>query len=123
MPHDASSPHDHTHHDHGAQHGHSHDHGTPPTRWSTRFALSIVLNLGFVAVEAVYGVLANSAALLADAGHNLSDVLSLLLAWAASWLATRRPTARRTYGLRRSSILASLLNAAILFVAIGAIAI
>jgi cobalt-zinc-cadmium efflux system protein len=116
MPHDA---HDDGHHGHT----HSHDHGAPPTSWSTRFALSVVLNLGFVVVEAVYGVLANSSALLADAGHNLSDVLSLLLAWGASWLATRRPTARRTYGLRRSSILAALLNAAILFVAIGAIAI
>lgn len=123
-------PHDHAHHDHARHHGHSHGHGhhhghshAAPNRWSSRFALSVALNLGFVVVEGVYGVLANSAALLADAGHNLSDVLSLLLAWGAAWLAARRPTARRTYGLRRSSILAALLNAAILFIAVGAIAI
>jgi cobalt-zinc-cadmium efflux system protein len=115
----------HAHPDHqpGHAHDHPHRHDQAPTRWSARFALSVVLNLALVAVETVYGVLANSSALLADAGHNLSDVLSLLLAWGASWLATRRPTARRTYGLRRSSILAALLNAAILFAAIGAIAI
>lgn len=116
-------PHDHAHdqHDH---HHHGHHHGaSAPKRWSSRFALSIALNLGFVIVEAVYGVLANSSALLADAGHNLSDVLSLLLAWGAAWLGTQRPTARRTYGLRRTSILAALVNAAILFAAIGAIAI
>ncbi|MCU6551027.1 cation diffusion facilitator family transporter, partial [Klebsiella pneumoniae] len=86
------------------------------------FIVSISLNTGFVIIEAVYGILANSLALLADAGHNLSDVLGLLLAWGASILARRLPTARRTYGLRRSSILAALLNAILLLVASGAIA-
>jgi cobalt-zinc-cadmium efflux system protein len=79
------------------------------------------LNGGFVVVEAVYGVLSNSLALLADAGHNLGDVLSLVLAWGAAALSRRLPTARHTYGLKRSSILASLANAALLLVAVGAI--
>jgi cobalt-zinc-cadmium efflux system protein len=83
--------------------------------------VSIVLNTGFVMTEVVYGILANSLALLADAGHNLGDVLGLLLAWGASVLVQRRPTARRTFGLRRSSILASLLNASLLLVACGGI--
>jgi cobalt-zinc-cadmium efflux system protein len=81
-----------------------------------------VLNVGFVAVEAVYGLLSNSVALLADAGHNLSDVLGLLLAWGAATLSKRQPSANFTYGLRRSSILSALFNAVFLLVAIGAIA-
>jgi cobalt-zinc-cadmium efflux system protein len=109
------------HHDHdlgpGGQHGHAHG----PANYDRAFLIGIVLNGGFVAVEAVYGVLSNSLALLADAGHNLGDVLSLVLAWGASALARRLPTARHTYGLRRSSILASLTNAALLLVAVGAI--
>ena len=104
-------------HSHG---GHGHDHGGG--NYNRAFAISIALNTGFVIIEAVYGILANSLALLADAGHNLSDVLGLLLAWGATILARRRPTARRTYGLRRSSILAALLNAILLLVASGAIA-
>ena len=103
-------------HSHG---GHGHDHGG---NYNRAFAISIALNTGFVIIEAVYGIIANSLALLADAGHNLSDVLGLLLAWGATLLARRRPTARRTYGLRRSSILAALLNAILLLVASGAIA-
>ncbi|MEG4044563.1 cation diffusion facilitator family transporter [Microcoleus sp. Pol17_C1] len=103
-------------HSHG---GHGHDHGG---NYNRAFAISIALNTGFVIIEAVYGILANSLALLADAGHNLSDVLGLLLAWGATILARRRPTARHTYGLRRSSILAALLNAILLLVASGAIA-
>lgn len=103
-------------HSHG---GHGHDHGG---NYNRAFAISIALNTGFVIIEAVYGILANSLALLADAGHNLSDVLGLLLAWGATILARRRPTARRTYRLRRSSILAALLNAILLLVASGAIA-
>jgi cobalt-zinc-cadmium efflux system protein len=79
------------------------------------------LNVGFVAIEAVYGILANSMALLADAGHNLGDVLGLLIAWAASALAQRRPSAHYTYGLRSSSILAALTNAVLLLLAVGAI--
>jgi cobalt-zinc-cadmium efflux system protein len=98
---------------------HHHHHG--PTSYNRAFAVGVVLNLGFVAVEATYGYLAGSLALVADAGHNLSDVLGLLLAWGASWLATRRPTARYTYGWRRASILAALVNAVILLVALGGI--
>ena len=102
----------HTHH-------HGHDHGGG--NYNRAFVVSVALNTGFVIIEAVYGILANSLALLADAGHNLSDVLGLLLAWGASILVRRRPTARRTYGLRRSSILAALLNAAFLLVVSGGI--
>jgi cobalt-zinc-cadmium efflux system protein len=104
-------------HDH--KHGH-HDHGQ--LNYNSAFIIGISLNVGFVIVEAVFGFLNNSLALLADAGHNLSDVLGLLLAFAASWLVRRRPTQRYTYGLRRSSILAALLNASFLLVAMGAIA-
>jgi cobalt-zinc-cadmium efflux system protein len=89
---------------------------------SRAFVIGTTLNVGFVIVEAVFGFLTNSLALIADAGHNLSDVLGLLLAWGASWLVRRRPTPRYTYGLRRSSILAALLNASFLLVAMGAIA-
>src|SRR5919202_218207 len=106
-------------HNHG--HGHdSHSHGAP--NYNRAFVIGTTLNLGFVIVEAVFGFLTNSLALIADAGHNLSDVLGLLLAWGASWLVRRRPTQRYTYGLRRSSILAALLNASFLLVAMGAIA-
>lgn len=101
---------------------HSHNHGQEPTNYNRAFIISVALNTGFVVIEAIYGLVANSLALLADAGHNLSDVLGLLLAWGASILARRLPTARRTYGLRRSSILAALLNAILLLVASGAIA-
>ena len=105
----------------GADKGHAgHNHG--PTDFGRAFAIGIVLNLGFVIIEAIYGWMANSVALLADAGHNLSDVLSLALAWGASILVRRLPSQRRTYGLRRSSVLVSLLNALLLLVAIGAIA-
>lgn len=86
------------------------------------FAVGVALNLAFVLVEAVYGVAADSLSLLADAGHNLSDVLGLLLAWGAMFLGRKNATARRTYGWRRSSILASLLNAVLLLVAVGGIA-
>lgn len=97
-----------------------HEHGAHD--YSRAFALGVGLNVGFVLLEAGFGLWANSLALLADAGHNLSDVLGLLLAWGANYLASRPPTARRTYGLRRASILAALLNAALLLVAIGGIA-
>lgn len=99
-------------------HGHSHD----PGSYGRAFAIGVTLNLAFVAVEIIYGIKANSLALIADAGHNLSDVLGLLLAWGATTLARRLPSARRTYGMRRSSILAALANAVLLLVAIGAIA-
>lgn len=85
------------------------------------FAIAVALNLGFVVAEAAAGLVSGSMALLADAGHNLSDVLSLLLAWAASVLAARPPSERFTYGLKSSSILAAIANAALLWVATGAI--
>ena len=111
--------HDHDHdHDHGG-HGHSH----APTSFGAAFAIGTALNLGFVVIEAVYGIMAGSMALLADAGHNLSDVLGLVIAWGAATLANRHPTARYTYGLRSSSILAALLNALMLLVAITVIAV
>lgn len=100
-------------------HSHSHDRGGG--NYNRAFIISVALNTGFVIIEAVYGIRANSLALLADAGHNLSDVLGLLLAWGASTLSRRLPTPRRTYGLRRSSILAALLNASFLLVVSGGI--
>ncbi len=105
-------------HDHA--HDHHHHHG--PTDYGRAFAIGVVLNVVFVAVEALAGWSANSLALLADAGHNLSDVLGLLIAWGALHLSRQRPTERRTYGLRRSSILAAVFNAIVLLIAIGAIA-
>ena len=115
--------HDHSHsgHNHAHGHAHGHVHGPAARDFSRAFAIGIALNIGFVVVEAAYGFLANSLALLADAGHNLSDVLGLLLAWGAAALVRRRPTARHTYGLKRSSILASLANAILLLVAVGMI--
>jgi cobalt-zinc-cadmium efflux system protein len=100
----------------------AHDHAHGASNYNRAFAIGIGLNVGFVLAEAIFGVLADSLALLADAGHNLSDVLGLLLAWGASHLARRRPTERRTYGLRRSTILAALLNSFLLLIAVGAIA-
>ena len=101
---------------------HDHAHHHAPAGHDRAFALGIGLNLAYVAVEAGFGLIAGSLALLADAGHNLSDVLGLALAWAAAWLSRRQPTPRRTYGLRRSSILAALANAMLLLLAVGAIA-
>ena len=106
-------------HDHSHKHqGHEHGQGN----YNRAFAIGTALNIGFVIVEAVYGYRANSLALVADAGHNLSDVLGLLLAWGAGVLTRRPPTRRHTYGLRRSSILAALVNALVLLLAMGAIA-
>ncbi|MEP9380304.1 cation diffusion facilitator family transporter [Aquabacter sp. CN5-332] len=85
------------------------------------FAIGASVNFGFVIIEAVFGFLSGSLSLLADAGHNLSDVLGLLLAWAAAWLSTRPPTAKRTFGFGRSSILAALANAIILLLGTGGI--
>lgn len=103
-----------------AQLGHDHAHGAVSR--NRAFAIGIALNLTFVALEGLYGIRAQSLALVADAGHNLSDVLGLLLAWGAALLNSRQPSARRTYGLRRSSILAALANAILLLIAVGAIA-
>src|SRR5437868_13999502 len=104
----------HDHHDHEHQH-----HGRKT--YDRAFLIGIALNTGFVIVETVYGFLANSLALLADAGHNLSDVLGLLLAWVAASLAKRLPSARYTYGMKRISIVAALANSAFLLVAVCAI--
>ncbi|WP_062345790.1 cation diffusion facilitator family transporter [Novosphingobium sp. CCH12-A3] len=114
--------HHHDHHGHGHGHDHhGHGHSHAPANFGRAFAVGITLNLGFVVVEAVYGVIAGSMALVADAGHNLSDVLGLVIAWTASVLAARPPSARFTYGFKSSSILAALGNAAFLLVALGAI--
>jgi len=109
-----------TAHDHPHAHGHAHNHG--PQSFNRAFAIGVTLNLGFVLLEALFGVLSNSLALLADAGHNLSDVLGLLLAWGANVLVQKRPTRRHTYGLRRSSVMAALFNALFLLIAVAAIA-
>src|SRR5262245_41553265 len=110
-------------HDHGHAHNHAgHGHSHAPRDFGFAFAFGTALNLRFVIVEAVFGVISNSMALLPDAGHNLIDVLGLLIAWGAATLARRIPTARYTYGLRGSSILAALFNAIILLVAVGGIA-
>jgi cobalt-zinc-cadmium efflux system protein len=87
------------------------------------FALGIALNIFYIVIEVVYGLLVSSLALIADAGHNLSDVLGLMLAWGATFLAKTLPTRERTYGLRKSTILAALFNAIILLIAVGAISI
>ncbi|PHM18839.1 MAG: cation transporter [Curvibacter sp. PD_MW3] len=112
-----SHDHDHDHHD-----AHGHHHPAPPASFSRAFALGIGLNLAFVAVEAFYGWQINSLALLADAGHNLSDVAGLLLAWVAALASRLQPNARHTYGWRRASILAAFANAVLLLVAMGSLA-
>ena len=108
------STHDHSH----SHHGHAHGSVDPTQR---AFAVGVSLNLIFVVVELFYGVYANSLALLADAGHNFSDVIGLLIAWGAIVLAKRKPSERFTYGLRSSTIMAALINAMILLVAVGGI--
>ena len=116
------SGHSHSHdHDHGHGHGHGHGHAHAPADFGNAFLIGIILNTGFVIVEAVYGWISGSMALLADAGHNLSDVLALVLAWTASIAAKRPPSERFTYGFKSSTILAALANAGLLLVAIGAI--
>lgn len=139
--HDHDHDHDHDHqHDHAPHpqpgqaaakpcshgHGHGHDHGHhhhgDPNTMGRAFAIAIALNTAFVGIEFGYGFLANSTALMADAGHNLSDVLGLMLAWGAAILARRLPNGRYTYGLRSTSMLAALFNAMLLMVACGGIA-
>lgn len=112
--------HTHPHHDHGHGHGHDHGHGSPGH--GPAFAIGIILNLAFVALEAAYGLISGSLALIADAGHNLSDVFGLVIAWGATVLSRRPPSRRFTYGLGQSSILAALINAVVLMLAAGAIA-
>lgn len=110
----------HSHHHSGGHDHHGHSH-VPQAGHERAFAIGIMLNLAFVAIEAGYGFWADSMALLSDAGHNLSDVLGLAIAWAAALLARRGPSERFTYGLRSSSILAALFNALLLLMAVGGI--
>ena len=120
------SPDEHDGHDHaGHSHaGHSHaGHSHAPANFDRAFAIGISLNAAFVIVEVIYGFRAHSLSLVADAGHNLGDVLGLVLAWAGSVLVRRRATERRTYGMRRFSILAALANACVLLVSVGGIAV
>lgn len=114
---DTESDHTHDHHSHGGE-GHTHH---LPTSFGRAFAIGITLNIVYVFAQVLFGLAAHSLALLADAGHNLGDVMGLIMAWGASVLARRQPTARYTYGLRRSTILASLANAILLLVAVGGI--
>ncbi|MEI9895319.1 MAG: cation diffusion facilitator family transporter [Chthoniobacter sp.] len=119
MPAHDHPDHDEEEHEHEhAGHGHSH----APASFGRAFAVGIVLNTIFVIVEVVYGLLSHSLALVADAGHNLSDVLGLVLAWGATVLTRRAATERHTYGFQRSSVLAALGNAVVLLVSVGAIA-
>ncbi len=122
--HDHGDGHGHDAHDHAHGHGHGghHHHHGDPARQASAFRIAIALNAVFVAAQMGFGVAANSTALIADAGHNLSDVLGLVLALAASILGRRAPSGRYTYGLRSTSILAALANAVLLLLACGAIA-
>jgi cobalt-zinc-cadmium efflux system protein len=108
-----------SHHEHSTT-GHGHDHNS--TSYNRAFVLGLLLNVSFVLIEFIEGFLANSVALTADAGHNLSDVLGLILAWTASLVARRQPSSRKTYGWRKSSILAAFLNAVSLLLVTGGIA-
>ena len=119
--HDHENEHCHGH-DHGHGHAHGHHHHADPASHGRAFAVAIALNSVFVIVEFFYGFIAHSTALMADAGHNLSDVLGLALAWGAAILAQRKPNERYTYGLRSSSMLAALVNAMLLMFACGGIA-
>jgi len=116
--------HNHQAHDHAHDHGRGslgHGHCHAPADFGRAFAIGVVLNTAFVIVEATYGFLSGSMALVADAGHNLSDVLGLLIAWGASIAAKKPPSARFTYGLKSSTILAAFANGILLLIAIGAI--
>ena len=112
MPHQHHHPHDHSHHGH---------HHHAPTNYNRAFMVGLALNGGFVITEFIFGLLANSVSLIADAGHNLSDVLGLVISWTAILISRRQPSSRYTYGWRKSSILAALLNAIFLLVTTGAI--
>lgn len=100
----------------------NHEHPSPAAKYDRAFAIGVMLNIVFIIIEAAFGIISGSLALLADAGHNISDVVGLLLAWGASYLSRRKPSERRTYGWHSSSILAAMLNAVILVLAVGAIA-
>jgi cobalt-zinc-cadmium efflux system protein len=129
--HGRSQAHDHAHHDHdddarhdhaAHSHAHGHPHAIPTDGINLRMGIAVALNLVFVVVEGGFGFISNSVALIADAGHNLSDVLGLVCAWGALLLGRRPPGAKFTYGLGRSSVLAALMNAVLLLLACGAIA-
>jgi cobalt-zinc-cadmium efflux system protein len=124
-PHDAAGrshqDSEHGHAGHGHAHHHGHHHG--PSQHDQAFAIGAGVNLAFAVAEIGFGFAANSVALIADAVHNLGDVLGLLLGWMAVWLHRRPPTQRRTYGWGRFSIVAALANAAILLISVGAIGI
>src|SRR6202522_4504655 len=126
--HDHDHDHDHGHAGHGQEHGHghghdhSHAHVIPADGISLRMGIAVALNLVFVVVEGGFGFVSNSVALIADAGHNLCDVLGLVCAWGALLLGRRSPGAKFTYGLGRSSVLAALANAVVVLLACGAIA-
>lgn len=109
------------HHSHNHSHG-SHEHHHTPANYNRAFIIGLVLNVSFTIAEFFFGFLANSVALIADAGHNLSDVLGLLLAWLGIWLSRRQPSHQKTYGWRKSSIVAAFLNAVFLLVVTGGIA-
>jgi len=119
-------PHDHAGHSHaGHSHAHAHagdSHAHSPADFGRTFAIATSLNLALVVIQVVYGIIAQSVALLADAGHNFGDAIGLVLAWGAHGLAARTPSSTYTYGFRSASILAALFNAVILLVATGAIA-
>lgn len=120
---DHDHDHDHDNHDHGGGGGHSHaGHSHGPASYGRAFAIGVTLNLGFVIAELIYGFAAHSLALVADAGHNFSDVIGLIAAWVAAMLAKRPASPRHSYGLGRTTILASLSNAVILLVGMGAMA-
>lgn len=115
----------HPHNEHDHHHGHTHHHGHhhhAPTDFNRAFAIGISLNVLFVLIESFYGWQINSLALLADAGHNLSDVAGLVLAWAGAWAARIQPDARHSYGFKRASIVAAFINALVLLVAMGSLA-
>src|SRR5437588_3930436 len=118
----AQHTHQHSDHDHATGHARGPGHVHAPASFGRAFAIAAALNVALVITQVVYGLMANSIALLADAGHNFGDVLGLLLAWGAHSLGKREPTARYTYGFRSASILAALLDSLILLVATGAIA-
>jgi cobalt-zinc-cadmium efflux system protein len=129
--HEHGDHHDHDHHDGGHAHGHAaghahdhrhgHGHAHAPSDFGGRFLLAAALNAAFIAVEVIFGFRANSLALLADAGHNFSDAIGLIMAWAAWWLGKKGPAPSFTYGYRGASIMAALLNALLLLVAIGGV--
>lgn len=113
--------HQHDHHDHSHAHAAGHSHA--PDSFGVAFAIGAAVNTAFVVAELAFGYAANSLALISDAVHNFSDVIALLLAWVAGWLARKQPTEQHTYGYRRASILAALVNAGLLLIAVGGIAV